>query len=55
MKRQAVLMLFACCMLPLCAQEKESERLKESYNVLKELLDPPTRGFRGTCWTRRNA
>ena len=45
MKRQAVLLLFAWCMLPLCAQEKESERLKESHDVLKEILDPPDKGI----------
>jgi lipid-binding SYLF domain-containing protein len=45
MKRPAVLMLFACCMLPLCAQEKENARLKDSYNVLREILETPDKGI----------
>ena len=39
------LMLFTWCLPPLCAQEKESERLKESYNVMKEILDAPDKGI----------
>ena len=30
-----------CCMLPVSAQEKEAARLKESYHVLKEIMDTP--------------
>jgi len=32
-------------MVPLCAQEKESERLKESHSVLKEILGSPEKGI----------
>jgi lipid-binding SYLF domain-containing protein len=39
------LMLFACFLLPLCAQKKESARLQESYNVLKEILGTPDKGI----------
>jgi lipid-binding SYLF domain-containing protein len=45
MKKHAVIMLFACCCLPLCAQEKENARLKESADVLKEILDTPDKGI----------
>jgi len=45
MKKQAAIMLFACCWLPLCAQEKENARLKESATVLKEILDTPDKGI----------
>jgi SH3 domain-containing YSC84-like protein 1 len=39
------LMLFISCLLPLCAQEKEAERLRESYNVMKEILGVPDKGI----------
>jgi lipid-binding SYLF domain-containing protein len=39
------LMLFACFLLPLCAQKKENARLQESYNVLKEILGTPDKGI----------
>jgi lipid-binding SYLF domain-containing protein len=39
------LMLFACFLLPLRAQKKESARLQESYNVLKEILGTPDKGI----------
>jgi SH3 domain-containing YSC84-like protein 1 len=38
-------MLLVCCTLPLCAQEKEEERLKEAHNVLKEIVDTPDKGI----------
>ena len=45
MARKVGLMLFASCLLPLCAQEKEDARLKESYNVMKEILGTPDKGI----------
>jgi len=39
------LLLFACFLLPLCAQKKEGARLQESYNVLKEILGTPDKGI----------
>jgi lipid-binding SYLF domain-containing protein len=36
--KKLVAVLFACCVLPLCAQEKGDARLKESYDVLNEML-----------------
>jgi lipid-binding SYLF domain-containing protein len=38
-------MLFAWYLLPLCAQEKEDTRLKESYTVMKEILSTPDKGI----------
>src|SRR3974390_1084620 len=35
----------AACVLPLCAQEKENERLQESYNVLKDIQGSPDKGI----------
>jgi len=40
-----VAFLFVCCALPVSAQEKEQERLKESHDVLKEILDTPDKGI----------
>jgi lipid-binding SYLF domain-containing protein len=45
MVRKVTLMLFAWCLLPLCAQEKEDARLKESFNVMKEILGTPDKGI----------
>lgn len=45
MKKLVALAVFACCVLPLCAQEKEQARLKESYTVLKEILGTPDKGI----------
>ena len=45
MKRLTASMLFACCVLPLCAQKKEDTRLKDSYTVLKEILATPDKGI----------
>jgi lipid-binding SYLF domain-containing protein len=42
-KRGALLLVG--CLLPLSAQEKESDRLKESYNVMKEILASPDKGI----------
>lgn len=39
------LMMFAWCLLPLRAQEKEIARLKESYSVMKEILGTPDKGI----------
>jgi SH3 domain-containing YSC84-like protein 1 len=44
MKRMMVL-LVACLSFPVWAQEKETERLKEAANVLKEVLDTPDKGI----------
>ena len=43
--RLTALMLFACFLLPLCAQKKEGDRLQESYNVLNEILGMPDKGI----------
>lgn len=43
--RIAALMMFVWFLTPLCAQKKESERLKESYNVMKEILGTPDKGI----------
>ena len=45
MKKQAALVWLICCGLPLLAQEKEAARLKESYHVLKEIMDTPDKGI----------
>jgi len=45
MKKIGVVFLFACIAVTLCAQEKESARLKESYDVLKEILGTPDKGI----------
>ena len=42
--RRAAVILFMSY-LPLWAQEKENARLKESYNVMKEILGTPDRGI----------
>ena len=44
-KKIAALMLFPLLLLPLCAQKKETDRLQESYNVLKEILGTPDKGI----------
>jgi lipid-binding SYLF domain-containing protein len=43
--KRLIAMLIACCVLPLCAQEKEQDRVKESSNVLKEILSSPDKGI----------
>jgi len=45
MKKQIALVWLICCVLPLSAQEKEAARLKESYHVLKEIMDTPDKGI----------
>jgi lipid-binding SYLF domain-containing protein len=42
---QMTLVLSACCALPLYAQSKEEGRLKESYNVLRDLTASPDKGI----------
>jgi len=38
LKKLMTLVLSVCCALPLYAQSKEEGRLKESYNVLRDLM-----------------
>ena len=45
MRRVAALLSLVCCAVPVFAQKKESERLKASYHVLKEIIDTPDRGI----------
>src|SRR5271157_5915318 len=45
MKKQGALVWLICCVLPVSAQEKEAARLKESYHVLKEIMDTPDKGI----------
>ena len=45
MNRVVILMVILCCALPLRAQNKEDQRLKESYDVLKELIGTPDKGI----------
>ena len=44
-RKATALMLFAGCLLPLFAQNKEDARLQESYNVMKEILGTPDKGI----------
>lgn len=41
----AALVLCICCAMPLLAQSKEEDRLKESHTVLKEILGMPDKGI----------
>ena len=45
MKKLTIATLLAGCVLPLFAQEAENTRLKESYNVLKEISATPDKGI----------
>jgi hypothetical protein len=45
MKRRLTVMLCVCLTLPLIAQQKEQDRLKESYTVMKEILGMPDKGI----------
>jgi len=45
MKRRLTVTLCFCLSLPLFAQQKEQDRLKESYTVMKEILGTPDRGI----------
>jgi lipid-binding SYLF domain-containing protein len=38
-------MIFGCGLLPLAAQQAETERLQESYNVMHAILGSPDRGI----------
>jgi lipid-binding SYLF domain-containing protein len=45
MKKLAALVWLIWCVLPVSAQEKEAARLKESFHVLKEIMDTPDNGI----------
>jgi len=45
MKKSGALFLLACCVATVCAQEKEQARLKESYDVMREILGMPDKGI----------
>ena len=45
MRKLITIVLAACCAAPFYAQEKEDARLKESYQVLKEILATPDKGI----------
>jgi lipid-binding SYLF domain-containing protein len=45
MKKLTVLMILSSSVFTLCAQNKEDTRLKDSYNVLKEVLGTPDKGI----------
>jgi lipid-binding SYLF domain-containing protein len=45
MKRRLTVTLCVCLTLPLIAQQKEQDRLKESYTVMKEILGTPDKGI----------
>jgi lipid-binding SYLF domain-containing protein len=45
MKRAAIFLMVLGSTLPLWAQSKENQRLKESYEVMKELLGTPDKGI----------
>ena len=45
MKKWLVVVIGLLCALPSLAQEKEQERLKESYSVLKAVLGMPDKGI----------
>ena len=45
MKRRFTVMLCVCLTLPLVAQQKEQERLRESYTVMTEILGTPDKGI----------
>jgi len=47
MKRWLSVTLCVSLTLPLVAQQKEQDRLKESYRVMKEILGAPDRGIPG--------
>ena len=52
--RKVLLLVVSLLLLVLStfAQKKEDERLKESYNVLKEILGTPTREYLATFLTK---
>jgi SH3 domain-containing YSC84-like protein 1 len=45
MKTLIMLLISVCCTMPALAQEKEADRLKESRDVLKEILGMPDKGI----------
>jgi len=45
MKKQAVVISLVSCVFPVWAQKAETDRLKESATVLKEILDAPDKGI----------
>src|SRR5579885_698609 len=45
MKRVLAVAVGACLALPLVAQEKEQQRIKESAQVLREILATPDKGI----------
>ena len=45
MKRWFAVVLCTCIALPLIAQDKETSRLKESYDVLKAVASMPDKGI----------
>ena len=45
MKTLRVLVIVLCCTMPALAQKKEDDRLKESRDVLKEILTTPDKGI----------
>jgi lipid-binding SYLF domain-containing protein len=45
MKRQFTVTLCFCLILPLVAQQKEQDRLRESYTVMTEILGTPDKGI----------
>jgi lipid-binding SYLF domain-containing protein len=45
MKTLLVAVLAISFVLPVCAQQKEQERLRDSYNVLKEIMATPDKGI----------
>jgi SH3 domain-containing YSC84-like protein 1 len=45
MKRWSAIALCVCCALHLAGQQKEQDRLKESYLVMKEILGMPDKGI----------
>jgi len=45
MKKISVGLLALCLVVPVLAQKKEQERLRGSYEVMKEILDAPDKGI----------
>jgi lipid-binding SYLF domain-containing protein len=45
MKQRVAIVLFACLPLPLFAQEKETQRLTDSYQVLRDVIGMPDEGI----------
>ena len=45
MKQWFAVVLYMCSALPLVAQQKEQDRVKESYLVMKEILGMPDKGI----------